>query len=575
MNKKIVVRKHFSVTRTLLVILIGLFVVSFANIIQADESPAQDATQFGQDVDQFQSPDWAKNAIIYHVFVDRFFDGNPDNNESGIDELPHDEQLKNWMGGDLLGVQQKLDYIEDLGVNTIWLSPVYAGPYSHGYYPTDLKGVDERFGDEELLKEIIDEAHERGLKIVYDFVSNYTSNQHPFFQDALEHGENSEYYNWYTFHDWPNDYETFYGIGELPELNNENLETRAYMLEDVLPYWLFELDFDGFRLDYVPGQHQDFWVDFRQEIKQRDPDKYIFGEIWDHPNVIQSYVGQLDGAHDFALYQAFQDVFVQESGMDAISRVIANNSSLYHPEYVLTTFLDNHNVPRFMYEVDEQINTVKLASALQLTLPGSPIIYYGNEVGLSQSGDHNEVLEWQDRFYREMMLWDEEDQYTDLQEHYKQLIQLRHAEPALRTGEYQELFVTDDLLVFERRDENKQFIVIVNIGNDRQLNLNDLYDQEEVTNVMLSNVFNSEDVYESNGQDQLQFTASEQSFAIYEVSGDLIYGAEIESEIKAQEDQQQNKGTRGILVWVIPSGVIILTGVVWLGLILWKRKYVN
>ncbi|MCP3027980.1 alpha-amylase family glycosyl hydrolase [Halobacillus sp. A5] len=486
-----------------------------------NELSAEDATEFAYYVDDYESPDWAEESIIYQVFVDRFHDGEESNNTSVDPALPEEERLKGWMGGDLQGVIEKLDYIESLGVNTLWISPIYEGPYSHGYHPTDFLKVDNRFGSNELMKELVDSAHERNMKVVYDLVPNHVSEKHNFFQDTIEQGENSDYYDWFTFTEWPDEYETFEGVQELPELNNDHLETRDYMLDTVVPFWMDEIGVDGFRLDYAKGPSHSFWVDFRHKVKQNDPDAFIFGEVWDDLEKINSYKGKLDGAIDFETQSAIYDAMINEGSMKELGSSLETIFDSYHDEFVPATFLDNHDMPRFIYEADGNVNTVKDAAALQFTLPGAPIIYYGDEVGLSQSGDHNLVDEWKDRYYREMMPWNEEDQNLELKSHYQELIEMRKDHPALTKGEFDVIHSDDNVLVYERRLPQNKVVVVVNQGGeDQTVDLFDLYNQETPNNVKLLPLLEDDKELRSK-KGQLPVSSSAHSVDIYEIKGKL------------------------------------------------------
>lgn len=483
---------------------------------------SEQATEFAFYVDKYQSPTWAKEAIIYQVFVDRFRDGSEENNTSVNPELPEDEQLKGWMGGDLQGTIEKIDYIDDLGVNTLWISPIYEGPYSHGYHPEDFMNIDPRFGSNKLMKELVNEAHKRDMKVVYDLVPNHTSNQHDFFQDALKNGEDSPYFNWYTFTNWPDEYETFYGVQELPELNNDHPETRAYMLDEVVPFWMNEIGVDGFRLDYAKGPSQSFWVDFRHKVKSLDDDAFIFGEVWDTLETITSYTGKLDGAIDFETQASITNAFINDGSMNELAQSLESIHGTYHDEFVAATFLDSHDVPRFYYEADENDTTMKNAASLQFTLPGAPIIYYGDEVGLSQSGDHNLVDEWKDRYYREMMIWEEEEQNQNIQSHYEKLIKARNHQPALTHGEFDVIYSDDDVLVFERSVPQDKVLVVMNQGDtERDLDIIDLYNQRTPNKVQLKSLLDQQKLKSHKGS--LEMTSKPNSVAVFDVKGKLRY----------------------------------------------------
>ncbi|WHY73061.1 alpha-amylase family glycosyl hydrolase [Fictibacillus enclensis] len=474
-----------------------------------------DATEFAYYVDDYKSPQWAKNASIYHVFVDRFKDGNLLNNEPVDPNLSYDEKLKNWMGGDLQGVKDKISYIKNLGVNAIWISPVFKGPYFHGYHPADFLKIDPRFGNNKLMKEIIKEAHKNGMKVVYDLVPNHTSNQHPFFQDAVKNGTKSPYYNWYTFTNWPNEYKTFYGVTELPELNNDNPATRSYMMNKVVPFWLNDLGFDGFRLDYAKGPSYSFWVDFRHTVKKLKPNAFIYGEVWDSREKINTYAGKLDGALDFPMQNALLDVFAKGQSMQELSDAIRLNQSTYDPQYVMGTFLDNHDMPRFLFESKGDVNKLKQAAAAQFTLPGAPIIYYGTEVGLSQSKDQTTVDEYQDRYYREPMPWDKAKQNLELKKYYKQLIKLRNDEPALRTGKIKEWYSDDHVLVYERSNKQDRFLVVLNTGGNENITLKKSLDKGH--ELVLKNVWDKKDIIHPGKKDDLKISSKAGGVQIYEM----------------------------------------------------------
>ena len=523
---------------------------------------AREATEFAYYVDDFRSPQWAKDAVIYHIFVDRFKDGNKDNNYDTVDadEVGLEEALKDWMGGDLEGVIEKLDYLQELGVNTIYLSPVFEGPYSHGYHPMDFLNIDRNFGSLELLQQLISDAKSRDMKVIYDMVPNHNSDLHPFFEDALAVGSESPYYDWYTFYE-DGSYEAFYGIESLPQLNNDHDEARDYMLNEVIPFWLEEVGFDGYRLDYAKGPSYSFWVDFRHAVKQLDKDYLIIGEIWDSRNKINSYSGKLDGALDFGFHDTFKGAFAEEGSLRNVSNLVQENLEIYHSEYIMTSFLDNHDVPRFLHEVGNDTKKLKQASFTQFTLPGTPMIYYGTEVGLSQTEDHNDYSDWKDRWYREMMIWDDE-QDQDLLAHYKDIIALRAEYSALRTGSYAEIFANDDMLIFEREDAESRLLLIVNKGVDRTLNLASLYNQEELRDVSLLNVWTGEEHQIEEGTIRLR--TGETGFAAFEIKGELtevVNGADVDVEKNKEVEENAGSETNPYVFFLIGLIVILFAAV--------------
>ncbi len=211
--------------------------------------------------------DWMKQAVIYHIFIDRF---------AGF------HSTKNWdqpifLGGTIRGIIEKLPYLLDLGVTTLWISPFYNTSAYHGYHITDFYQVDPRFGTREDIKELIRQSHKNNLHIIADFVPNHCSKDHPFFKEAQQ-DKNSQYKDWFTFTNWPDEYLCFLSIKDIPKLNLSNPPTQDHII-NAAKYWL-SLGFDGFRLDHVIGPSHEFWEHFTKEIKNQFPNTVLIGEAW-------------------------------------------------------------------------------------------------------------------------------------------------------------------------------------------------------------------------------------------------------------------------------------------------------
>ena len=423
------------------------------------------ATKFSYLVQDFKTPDWAKEAIVYQIMIDRFCDGDPDNNYDLSDEI------NAYQGGDLQGIINKLNYIKELGVTAIWLSPVYQGIGYHGYHITNFLRVDPHFGNKQLLKELITKAHQLDLKVILDFVPNHTSNQHRFFL-AAQSDKESPYYDWYNFINWPNEYEKFCGIDELPSVNTDNPEVRNYIIYEQALHWLLDYDVDGFRLDYAFGPSHDFWTEFRKVIKEYKPEAYIFGEVWESPREIKKFEGELDGCFDFSIVWSFRELFIYES--KSISEFIADLDYIddyYDQEFILNRFLDNHDMDRFLWEAQGNKEKLKLAATCQFTLAGAQFIYYGTEVGLSQqepcSDDNTGKIIFDNS--REFMLWGAE-QDKSLYNFYQQLCKIRNNHQALITGERQDLVVEDQnkIWVYSKYNNQEELLIILNLSTVEQ-----------------------------------------------------------------------------------------------------------
>ena len=356
---------------------IGGRVLDANNWIFADNQARvlSDATAFAISVDDYDAPIWARDAVIYHIFLDRFYPG---------DGVPWKKptNLSGFFGGTLRGAIQKLDYIQSLGCNAVWLSPLFASPTHHGYDATDYYTVEPRFGTNAELIALIEKAHQRGIRVILDFVANHWSNYHPTFQ-AAQRDPNSEYRRWYTWQRWPDEYTSFFGVKGMPQLNLKHKPASDYLLE-CAQHWLRK-GVDGYRLDYAPGPPHTFWADFRQACKTVNPDAFLFGEVVSHSEAIASYVPHFDGCLDFLLADALRETFVLEtSTLLEFEAFLAAHETYFPKDFSLPAFLDNHDMTRILYLAEEDKAKVRLAALVLFTLPAPPIIYNGTEIGVSQ-----------------------------------------------------------------------------------------------------------------------------------------------------------------------------------------------
>ncbi len=365
-------------------------------------------------VDTLQPPQWARDAVIYHVFIDRFYPGQ------GRNWLQTDD-LVEICGGTLWGVMEKLDYIEDLGANCIWLSPTWVSPSHHGYDAIDYDHVEPRLGGDEALHALVQAAHARGIRILLDLVCNHISNEHPIFQSALNEPD-SPYKDWFYFDDSEVGYRCFFGSASMPQLKLSYLPARQWMI-DIACYWLHEFKVDGFRLDYANGPGPDFWPDFWRACKAENPDCLCFGEIVDAPDVLKKYVGRLDGSLDFHLGDALRRTYGWQTWTESdLTEFAARHYEYFPKDFLLPVFLDNHDMDRFLFIAGGDKNALRRAAAAQMRMPGPPVIFYGTEVGLSQAVSTQGGMGL--HVSRTPMLWGD-DQDRDLLDFYKELIRKR------------------------------------------------------------------------------------------------------------------------------------------------------
>lgn len=378
--------------------------------------PAQPETRpvFNYHVDTFRVTDWARQAIIYHVFVDRFHPG------AGRDWLTPDN-LSGFFGGTLWGVRDQLDYIADLGADCIWLSPTFVSPTHHGYDITDYDHVEPRLGGDDALRALVAAAQARGIRVLLDLVCNHLSHEHPYFQDALNNPA-SPYRDWFFFDDSDIGYKTFFGVASMPEINLDHPAARAWMI-DIGRYWLREFNVDGYRLDHANGPGPGFWSDFRAACRAEKPDCFLFGEIVEAPPLQRAYVGRLDGLLDFHMEDALRKTFGWGTMTEVeFVRFAARHHDYFAADFVMPTFLDNHDMDRFLYVVGNDKDRLRRAAEAQFRQPGPPVIYYGTEVGLGQNAGKYDGQGLEES--RLPMLWGA-DQDTALLAFYRELIAAR------------------------------------------------------------------------------------------------------------------------------------------------------
>lgn len=400
-----------------------------------------DLPQNLREIERFETPKWAKNKIVYQVFPARFATSKAVSPKIWY-KTPIDGRAD--LQGDLKGLYEKLDYIHDLGVDILYLTPIFRSKSTHKYDTIDYYTIDPSFGTTEDLVAVVDKAHSLGLRVILDGVFNHTAPEFFAFQDLEKNWEHSPYRNWYYCNGKPKrpmvplvkpNYKCFSYFGGMPKVNLENDETARYFI-DVALYWLRTAKIDGWRLDVGDEVSHYFWCKFRTAVKAEFPDALIVGEVWhyaadflqgDNWDSVMNYPF-LNAAMEFvATGEISASEFVNELGF-----LRGNlNTACYH---VLWNLLGSHDTPRALHRCGEDKRKMKLLAAIQLLLPGMPFIYYGDEVGMTGGRDPD---------CRRGMLWEEQRQDRNMLAHYRRLISLRKNYPIL-TNEYAGNIITDD-----------------------------------------------------------------------------------------------------------------------------------
>ncbi|MBR4026110.1 MAG: glycoside hydrolase family 13 protein [Lachnospiraceae bacterium] len=450
----------------------------FFDIEITDIDYMYDCPQKLREEEMFVMPQWAKNKVIYQIFPSRFASSQPIAEEKWY-QAPIG--AKDDLKGDLKGIIAHLDHLKELGVDVFYMTPIFYSHSTHKYDTIDYYKIDPSFGTEEDLKELVQKAHSLGIRVILDAVFNHTSPEFFAFADVLEHGEQSKYKDWYYIDSFPvkwewgtkPNYKSFAYFGGMPKLNLQNEETADYFLE-VARYWIETCDIDGWRLDVGDEISHKFWRKFRKVVKQIKPEALIIGEIWHRAEDFLDGE-EWDTAMNYPFFYSVVDFIAKEK--ISASRFWANINALHgnlHKEVftVLWNLIDSHDTARFLYRCGERSEKLKMAVALQMLLPGMPIIYYGDEYGMTGGMDPD---------CRRGMLWKEEYQNKEVYAWYRTLIQIRKQYPCVTEGQLVKTKIQDEngllCLTKELKDEK---IVICFHGADGEIELSEYAGKKNV-----------------------------------------------------------------------------------------------
>ncbi|MDE1243528.1 glycoside hydrolase family 13 protein [Vibrio aestuarianus] len=387
--------------------------------------------------DVLKTPYWIKSTVWYQVFPERFANGRPEISPKGAEPWGSVPTSHNFMGGDLWGVIEHLDYLQELGINGLYLCPIFTANTNHKYDTVDYFNVDPHFGGNEAFRTLIQKAHERGMKVMLDAVFNHIGDQHPFWLDVVNNGEKSPYADWFWINQfpvypetdksewdcWNFNYETFGNVLEMPKLNTEHLPCRQYLLE-VARYWVEEFDIDGWRLDVANEVDHQFWREFRNVVKQVKPDCYILGEIW-HEGMPWLRGDQYDSLMNYPMTQAITDYFALDAHNKQQFMETVTSAYLAYPRNVneaMFNLLESHDTTRLISLCGKDLRRAKLAYLFMFTQVGAPCIYYGGEVAME--GQKGMGLEDN----RRCMNWSPNQTELDFKAFIQHLIELRKSD---------------------------------------------------------------------------------------------------------------------------------------------------
>jgi glycosidase len=482
-------------------------------------SPSEKWIYSSDDFPRHTIPDWVYGGVMYQIFPERFRNGNDEITPENAIPWESTPTRLDFHGGDLHGVTEKIDYIKDLGVNIIYLNPIFLSSSTHKYDAWDHFKVDDTFGGDEALKDLINEAHSRNMKVVLDCSLNHVHPRHFAFQDIVEKGEESEYKDWFTVFDYPvrflhrphlyantykvgwdgnsEEYKTYlektfketkvpvevvdddgpiieptfkawWGVPDMPKVNFKSEGARQWAL-DVTEHWIKNFDIDGWRMDVAKELDFSFWKDFRDVAYSAKKDILLISEIFgDTSQWLQGE--RFDGTMNYSFRETMTDYFATKRiDNKEFANSLANLYSMYSFEALSScqNLLSSHDVKRFLNRCGANTDGMFGAVFLQATFPGIAGIYYGDEIGLGGADDPQN---------REPFPWESEDKWNkDLLKFTSELMSIKTSQPILRYGNFEMVTYDDNYVIFRRVLNDESLLCIVNRdlkNKDIELNTN-------------------------------------------------------------------------------------------------------
>ncbi|HUR16231.1 MAG TPA: glycoside hydrolase family 13 protein [Candidatus Limnocylindrales bacterium] len=455
--------------------------------------------------DLSSTPEWVSDAVFYQIFPDRFSMSSRVAKPGPLEPWDAPPTFNGFKGGDLLGIAEQLDYLTDLGVNALYLNPIFSSASNHRYHTYDYFQVDPLLGGNDAFRELLDTCHARGVRVVLDGVFNHSGRGFWPFHHVVETGEGSPYVDWFyvdrqTLHSkglrpyptaeesrrmsevaGPNrtgsdskrelGYQAWWDLPALPKLNTNNPQMREHLMR-ASEFWV-EFGIDGWRLDVAEEIDADFWREWRRRVRAVNPDAFITAEIWrEKPEWVTG--DTFDSMMNYPLTEAllsftaaryldnrvvseqheYRDFVRPIDGVGFASR-LEHIMSMYRPEAIRTqlNLLDSHDTPRYVTVAGGDRDSYRLASLAIFTLPGAPCVYYGSEVGVEGSHDPD---------CRRAFPWDESRWDAGLRSFVRALAQTRHDVKDLRRGAFKVVAAAGDAVAYERGNA----VVVINSGEE-------------------------------------------------------------------------------------------------------------
>lgn len=407
--------------------------------------------------DVFIVPHSYSGQLAYHIIPERYHNGNKDNDPIDVVAWDSTPTRTNYFGGDLQGIAMKIPYLKELGVKTIFLTPIFKASSNHKYDTVDYYAIDPVFGTEEEFRCLVSALHKEGMRLILDGVFNHIGYYSLQFQDVISKGKKSPYWRWFFVYGDKVDTEkiNYECVGDymwMPKLNTANEDVQTFF-EEVGLYWIERFQIDGWRLDV--GDELDFYFrkHFRRVIKKHHPEVLIMAETW-HNGLDLLRGDEVDSIMNYRLRDAIIDYLVKKSislntFIERIETICFDYPKQVH--HILYNLIDSHDTPRFLTVAGNDKSLLFLAIVMQMFLPGMPVIYYGDEIGMAGETDP---------LCRAGMAWDRQD--SEIFAFYKKMIEIRSSCGELATGDFAIIHNHQDVFAFTRSNNEHVTLVIIN-----------------------------------------------------------------------------------------------------------------
>lgn len=412
-------------------------------------------------------PKWAEDIVMYHIFPDSFAsEKHKIDYQEKVVELSDNCKSAVKVGGTLQGVRDNIDYIKELGINCIYLNPIFSANSYHKYDTIDYFDIDPCLGNKEIFRNLVKTCHDNGIRVILDGVFNHCGPDFFAFKDVLKKGKKSSYYDWFYYMPEPVEfidppqYEAFAYVKEMPKLNTGNPQVIQFLCS-VGTYWIKEADIDGWRLDVANEINHDFWRIFRKEVRKVKSDAFFIGEIWEEAGC-WLLGDQFDSTMNYTFSYLCKDFFAERTMKVKQFDEQIHKMLMRYPRRVSLAqmnFLDSHDIPRFLYYCKDDKKKMELAFFYLFMSAGIPSVFYGDECQISGNTEP---------CYREPMRWQSiEDKQMSVTK-FKKWIAIRHKYKSLRRGDYKTVLVDEDsnCYAFIRTWKEEQVLVVINNSTD-------------------------------------------------------------------------------------------------------------